>query len=187
MAEQFKFKKFNFFDQDYKKVKKLYEQAFPEYERINLAFLNLRSWQKDFELLAIYRRNKFVGFCYLISQGDLTLVLYLALSKKFQGQGYGSLILAQIKEYKQNQRLILEIEIPNQEAPNYQQRQRRKDFYLKNGFEFSGLITKEKGEEFEIMILKDNQVTSQEYLAVLKKLFTPLIFKLHTPQVYSKN
>lgn len=187
MAEQFKFKKFNFFDQDYKKVKKLYEQAFPEYERINLAFLNLRSWQKDFELLAIYRRNKFVGFCYLISQGDLTLVLYLALSKKFQGQGFGSLILAQIKEYKKKQRLILEIEIPKKEADNYQQRQRRKNFYLKNGFEFSGLITQEKTEEFEIMILKGKQVTSQEYLAILKKLFTPLLFKFYSPRVYSKN
>lgn len=186
MAEQFKFKKLNFFNQDYKKVKKLYKQAFPEYERINLAFLSLRSFNKDCELLAIYKKNIFVGFSYLVSKADLTLVLYLALSRKFQGQGCGSLILAQIKEYKKNQRLILEIEIPKKEAANYQQRLRRKDFYLKNGFEFSGLIAQEKTDEFEIMILKDKKVDSQEYLAILKKLFTPLLFKFHTPQVYLK-
>lgn len=81
----------------------------------------------------------------------------------------------------------MEIEIPKKEADNYQQRQRRKNFYLKNGFKFSGLITQEKTEEFEIMILKGKQVTSQEYLAILKKLFTPLLFKFYSPRVYSKN
>lgn len=186
MAKAIKLKKIKFFGQDYQEVKKLYKKSFPKYERINLTFLTIRSLKNEVEFLAIYDEDKLIGFTYLLSQKDLTLILYLAIKTDFQGQGYGSKFLAKLKEYKQNQRLILEIEVPKKEAANYQQRLRRKDFYLKNNFKFSGLIAQEKGEEFEILSLAGKKVSINQYLAILKKLFTPLLFKFHNSQVYLK-
>lgn len=186
MAKTIELKKIKFFGQDYKNIEKLYKKAFPEYERINFPFLAFRSLTAEIELLAIYAGDEFIGFSYLISKNNLSLLLYFAIKAGLQGQGYGSKVLAEIKEYKKNNRLILEIEAPKKESSNYQQRVRRKDFYLKNDFKFSGLISKEETEEFEILTLRGEKFAVQEYLAILKKLFTPLFFKFHTPQVYSQ-
>ena len=43
-----------------------------------------------------------------------------------------------LKEEYQNETIFFEIEILDQNADNYHERKRRKDFYLRNGFKESG-------------------------------------------------
>ena len=60
---------------------------------------------------------------------------YLAITEEARGYGYGSKTLSFLKEYYKNYRFFLEIENAEDEnAENYEERQSRKKFYLKNGF-----------------------------------------------------
>src|SRR5699024_5106784 len=95
---------------DIDKFKTLYYSAFPKEERIPMSSL-LRKTKKDFiDLFAFYDKGVFVGFTYIVTYKDITLVFYLAIDDSFRSRGYGRKALNKIKEHYPNSRVILNIE-----------------------------------------------------------------------------
>ena len=149
---------------------------FPRNERIPMPFLLWRAKKEYVDFLAFFDDGKFVGFTYLVTQKDLTLVLYIAVSDKIQSKGYGGKIMSHIRELYPANRIILNIEALDEQAKNNEQRIKRRAFYIKNGYKSSGIIATDKKATFENLII-GGSCKIEEYKALIKK-FTGLIFGL---------
>lgn len=120
-------------------MKKTYLDSFPKSERKPFGLMKLKAKQGMMELLVILDREQPVGLAITVLHQDLVLLDYFAIDRTCRGQHYGSAALSLLKERYQGKRLILEIELPDEEAPNREERIRRKQFYLKNGMVETGL------------------------------------------------
>ena len=68
---------------DREKVEELYKNSFPENERIPLWFLLCKKELIDY--ISFYDDEVFVGYSYLITNKNLTFVLYLRMDTEMQG------------------------------------------------------------------------------------------------------
>ena len=158
-----------------KKVTKLYNEAFPKDERIPIWLLKILARKNKAKFYGIYDNEKFVGLVYNIFYKDIVFVFYLAIDKATRGQGYGTKVLDSIKEKYKNYRIILCIEPVDENSDNYEQRVKRKNFYLKNGFEDSNYTIKERNIIYEMLYYNEN-VTSQEFQELMKNYFGKVVY-----------
>lgn len=124
-------------------AKELYRSAFPKEERA--PFFLLKKWAKkpSTKWLSIYDDDLWVGFFYLLTRGDLAYLMFFAIDETKRGCGYGSKALTALKERYPNHRIFLALEQLDETADNYEQRQARTNFYLKNGFTNRGHVISE--------------------------------------------
>ncbi len=114
-------------------VKVLYHDSFPIEEQVD--FYSLFSGVfKDYELYAIYDKNKLMAMAHFKETEGFVHVNYLAVKSEYQSQGYGSAFLTFIKEKFNHKALVLDIEELDEQAINNLNRIRRIKFYKKNGF-----------------------------------------------------
>lgn len=163
-------KKMSLFSKDLYKVKKIYNEAFPDNERISFGKLKIKTIDKNIELMGIYNENQIIGFFYLISNKDLSFILYFAIDKTTRSKGFGSKSLSLIKMYKPLNRIILLIEAPDENAINNTQRKKRKQFYSDNGYFYTSVNIHDKNENFELLSLNNSKVTKSECLGLIKKV-----------------
>ncbi|MGN1302621.1 MAG: GNAT family N-acetyltransferase [Clostridia bacterium] len=159
-----------------KKVTKLYNEAFPKDERIPIWLLKILARKNKAKFYGIYDNEKFVGLVYNIFYKDIVFVFYLAIDKATRGQGYGTKVLDSIKEKYKNYRIILCIEPVDENSDNYEQRVKRKNFYLKNGFKDSNYTIKEKNIIYEMLYYNEN-VILQEFQELMKNYFGKILHK----------
>lgn len=69
---------------------------------------------------------------------ELTFVLYLAVDQAVRSGGYGREILQNISQTYPEQTIVLDIEALDSSAENAEQRQKRREFYVRNGFHSTG-------------------------------------------------
>lgn len=116
------------------KIRRLYLDAFPDFERLPFWLLLYKSKKKDSNLYVIYDNDQFIGLTNLAYYKDIVYLYYLAIDPSQRSQGYGSQILEHLKATYPNRRILLNIEKVDETAENYKQRFKRKKFYEKNGF-----------------------------------------------------
>lgn len=167
---------------EYNRLKVLYLDSFPREERLPFWYLVRKTKKAGVELFSLYDGSDFIGLMHTVVYGDIVLIWYFALSSKVQGQGYGSAVLQHVREMYQDKRLILNIEIDDPASGNYEQRKRRKQFYLKNGYETCGLFVKEAGVVFEMLCL-GGSVVHADYEAILRYYFGTFICELFLKEV----
>ena len=107
---------------------------------------------------------------------DIVFVFYLAIDKGTREQGYGTKVLDSIKQKYKNSRIILCIEPVDENSDNYEQRVKRKKFYLKNGFEDSNYIIKERNIIYEMLYYNEN-VALQEFEEMMKNYFGKMLYE----------
>lgn len=146
---------------DYPKVRALYENAFPAEERIPIRYLE-NGHQGNGDFIAFYQGDVFCGFFYLLTFGDLTNILFLAVDRSLRGNGYGTKALQAIRSMKPDNRIILDIEAVEKHADNHSQRLKRRDFYLKNGYTGSGITYRWRGVPYELLIT-GGTITKKEF------------------------
>ena len=78
-------------------------------------------------------------------------VFFLAIDPAWRSHGYGAAVLDELRKRYAGRQLVLDIEPLDSAAPNYEQRLRRKNFYLRNGFRESGCFFKYCGMCFEVL------------------------------------
>lgn len=161
-------KKIRLFSKDSFKIMKIYKEAFPDNERIHFGKLKIKAIGKNVELMGIYNENKLIGFCYLISNKELSFILYFAIDKTIRGEGFGSKALSLIQEYKALNRIILLMEAPDENSVNNNQRKKRKKFYSDNGYIYTGVNINDKNENFESLSLNNCKVTKAEYIGLIE-------------------
>lgn len=119
---------------DFDKINQLYQRAFPDNERAPIDTLLEKAKEGKGEFLGIYDDQCWVGFVYVITYQQLSYILYLAIDEQYRYHGYGSALLQKMqKRYDHTIMLCIEEVAPHYE--NYKQRVKRKQFYMKNGFQ----------------------------------------------------
>lgn len=162
-----------------KKVKRLYNSAFPKEERIPMLLLKLLARKDKATFYGIFDDEKFIGLIYNIYYKDIVFIYFFAIDKELRSQGYGSKVLEFIKQKYNKHRIILGIEQLDKSSKNYEQRIKRKEFYIKNGFKEANYTTKEKNVVFEMLYYSENnkQVTFEEYKKMMKEFFGRILYK----------
>lgn len=120
-------------------MKKIYLEAFPKKERKPFRLMKQKVKKGEMEFLAILDGRELVGLAINVLYKDLVLLDYFAIARSCRGKSYGSQALDLLKKRYEDRRFLLEIEIPEEGAPNLPQRIARKKFYLRNGMEETGI------------------------------------------------
>ena len=167
-------------DKEYnKKVKRLYNLAFPKEERIPIFLLNLLARNGKATFYGIFDNEKFIGLIYNIYHKDIVFIYFFAIDKEIRGQGYGSKVLEFIKQTYNKHRIVLGIEQIDKSSKNYTQRIKRKEFYIRNGFKEADYTIKEKKIIYEMLYYNENnqKVTLQEYKELIKDYFGRILYQ----------
>ncbi|MGM9883809.1 GNAT family N-acetyltransferase [Streptococcus hyointestinalis] len=153
---------------EYKKVKKLYESAFPAYERLPYLPLVLLATRKNTHFDAYYDGDTFCGFTYSVMSKEAVYILFLAVNDVHRGKGYGSAILEDFKERAGQRALVLTIEPLESDAKNYDERLKRLAFYERNGFKATP-YTYHEGKEYYTVLATHDHLDEKELESLFKR------------------
>ncbi|QIK51175.1 GNAT family N-acetyltransferase [Jeotgalibaca porci] len=109
------------------KVRRLYLDAFPGFERLPFWVLLYKAKKSDSKLSAIYNGDQFVGLTNVAYYQDIVYLFYLAIDPTLRSHGYGSKILHLLKENYPDKRIFLNIEKIDEMSDNFAQRVKRKN------------------------------------------------------------
>ena len=151
----------------------------------------IKPWKK---ISALWDEGKYHGYIWEDEQGEIIgyallfegpdnywLLDYYAVNSKERNKGYGSRFIKELhKELKDKMAgIILETENPayGKDEAEKNLRERRINFYLRNGGEKSGVLSTAEGVEYVILYLSGQKTcqkeTIAEYLAKIYDLVLP--------------
>lgn len=158
---------------------KLYHSAFPKYERKPLAML-LRTRRRGLADLYTLRGDdgSFAGLLCTIRMDNTVLLDYLAVSPERRGNGVGSSAVRLILEQYAGNRIVLEIEDPDEDCADRETRVRRLRFYERNGFQRQGVRAEVGGVRYELLV-SGSAVSFEEYTGILSAVMGPFFPMLH--------
>lgn len=161
-------------------VRKLYEEAFPQNEKMPYLLLLYYSKKRNADFYGIYDNQIFVGLVYSVYYQDIVYIFYFAIDESLRAKGYGSKCLEMLKQKYFDKRVVLSIEELNEDSDNNQQRIKRKVFYQRNGFNSLNIKVKEGSVTYELLYYSNSnlRVTKEEYDNLLKTYFGSFIFKI---------
>ena len=158
-------------------VKALYESAFPANERIPIKHLLDDKIKREF--WAFFNKDngenaaapKFCGFSNSITHGSITNIVYFAVVPELRSRGYGSQILQAIRRQHPDTRIVVDIEVEedSKDAEELERRNRRRDFYQRNGFDASPFDYVWQGEHSRLLTA-GGTVTDKEFRDFWKEI-----------------
>ena len=150
-------------------VKALYESAFPANERIPIKHLLDDKIKREF--WAFFDGDLFCGFSNSITHGSITNIVYFAVEPELRSRGYGSQILQAIRRQHPDTRLVVDIEVEedSKNAEELERRNRRREFYTRNGFDSSPVDYVWQGEHYRLLSA-GGTVTEKEFRDFWKEI-----------------
>ena len=115
-------------------IKRIYFDAFPKNERMPFFLMILMSKLWNTQFWGFYDGDTPCGFAYFAFNRKLLFLMFLAVYNSLRGEGYGSAILAEIRDKYPDKKLIVSIEPCEDTSPDIEIRKRRKAFYGRNGY-----------------------------------------------------
>jgi len=138
------------------KINKLAEEAFPPDEYLSPNELLDMAKSDNFDFLLLLDKNEFIGFVVTQIYKNMVYLFFLAIDEKYRSKGYGSYaIKALIKTYP-NKQQVVDLEMVDENADNFEQRLKRKNFYLKNGYKETNLFLSYLGVDYEVLCMDDD-------------------------------
>ena len=154
------------------KIEELYLTAFPKIERKPFYLIIEKCNNGSMEIITIQNdNNDFLGFAIMILNDDMVLLDYFAIAPESRGKNVGSTALKLLFERYKNMRFILEIENTEIECDNFEERKRRKSFYIRNEMSVMPFKVNLIGVEMEVLTY-DCEVTYEEYYSIYKNTFS---------------
>lgn len=151
---------------DIKEIRRLYNSSFPDDERIPFKRL-INNLDTDRVMYAYYD-DQLIGMSFLFLYNDLAYLSYICVEENLRDKGYGSKILNKVKDDFKDYRIVLDIEEVVKNSENYEERKRRKDFYLKNGFESANIFYHIYHVDYEILHY-GKDVNRDDWHSIIKK------------------
>jgi len=153
-----------------KSIKELYMTAFPVEEQIPYDDLMILMEKMPLNFTAYYEGDEFIGFTIVYPRKTFNWFWYFAVCDELRGKGWGQQILSMLVEEYKDCTNILDMESPEQECDNSEQRKRRCAFYLRNGFRKTGVGKSFEGIDYTILMNGEGTFTLQDYDEVLNEL-----------------
>lgn len=152
-------------------LERLYMDTFPAPERKPFPLMVQKSREGIMELLAIEEENgAFLGLAITVLSNDLVLLDYFAICPEVRGREIGSGTLQLLQERYTGKRLVLEIEDTGEDAPNREERVRRKAFYLRNGMAVMPFLVNLFGVKMQVLT-NGADVSFEEYHGIYRASF----------------
>lgn len=150
-------------------LRRLYHSAFPKEEQMPWWLLRLISLRRDMGVFGFYEGDRLRGLTVSVATEEVLFLLFLAIPEDCRGEGWGSAILQQLKKEYPGRTILLNVELLDPAAENYDQRVQRMRFYRKNGFYDTGFDIDEVGGTFRVLGTKPG-LDVAAYLRVFGKL-----------------
>ena len=156
-------------DKDLCDIRKLYMSAFPECERQPFERL-VQLWRNGMSRVYTFDDDGFAGFISTLDSADVSLINFFAVDAGKRCGGIGSRALEEFLGMENGRRIFLEIEriMPHDGADCV--RVRRKNFYIRHGFEPTGIFTRVAAADYELMTYRC-KVSYDEYEALYIEAF----------------
>ena len=152
------------------KIKRLYETAFPDGEQIPWDDLMRLVGEMPLDFTAYYDDEEFIGFTIVYPRKAFNWYWYFAVCEELRGKGYGQKILSQLIEHYKGQTSVLDMESPTQVCDNQNQRKRRHNFYLRNGFRDTNVYRSYNDITMTIMMMGEGTFTMQDWAEITNEL-----------------
>ncbi len=155
---------------DWEHIRRLYLEAFPKCERKPFFLIRHIHRKGAADVWVIREEERFAGFAITLNSGDLVLLDYYAILPEFRSKGIGTQALRQLCTHYRDRRFFLEIESVYEDAPNHEERVRRKRFYLAAGLSELRIAVNVFGTNMELLGAGCT-LTYEEYLSVYRASF----------------
>lgn len=162
------------------RVKEIYMQAFAKEDRMPYWLMLIMAKMKNTDFLSFYDGDTLCGFVYMATSENLTFVMFFAVEETLRSKGYGGNILEKVLERYPKNKIVITIERCDENANNFQQRLKRKEFYLRNGYFETGYLV-ELGDQKQEIIIKNGAFDPKEFIRFFKKYSNGMI----KPKVWS--
>lgn len=157
---------------DYGKIEKLAKEAFPLAEYLAPSIMVQMAKSPDFDFLALYDETQFVGYITVKKYGDMSYLFFLAIDSESRAHGYGSRAIETLKALYPNTQQVVDMEMLDETADNAQQRKRRRNFYLRNGYKPTEHFLSYFGMDYEILCM-DESFDFRKFQQMMKHLAVP--------------
>lgn len=117
---------------DWLRIRLLYRRAFPRYERKPFQIIRRMRKEGRTDVWLAEQDGHFAGLAATINGDGVILLDYLAVHEKRRDKGVGSAMLQALLTKYEGHGLFVEIEAADLDDPTGE-KQRRKQFYLRNG------------------------------------------------------
>lgn len=168
---------------DKEALDRINEESFPECERNSLDDLYNTGHDGNLDVLGIYAGNELSGFFVVRKYKRIVYLAYFAVSSARRSEGIGTKALKKLLEYYSDRQIVVEFEALDEKSDNNDIRRRRRDFYLRNGFNETGWYSFYDDTEFEIAC-SDTVFDKQAFDGFTEYLMS--IVPDHIPILYRK-
>lgn len=151
------------------KINELAKEAFPPEGYLAPEKLVKMAEDENFNFLVLTEDEKFIGFMAVQIYNNLSYLFFLAIASDVRSKGYGSKVIETLKEQYPNKNQVVDFEMIDETSINNQQRLKRKDFYLRNGYKETGLFLSYYGVGYEVMCMNDN-FCEDEFKELMKNI-----------------
>lgn len=133
----------------------LAKETFPPEEYLVPAELVKMAQSDNFDFLALLDGESFVGFMVVMLYENMAYLFFLAIDESCRGKGYGSRAIETLKAKYLDKIHTVDFEMLDNSAPNKEQREKRRSFYLRNGYRETGLFLSYLGVDYEVFCIGD--------------------------------
>ena len=145
-----------------RRVKEIYTSAFEKRDRMPFAMMSLMSCLPSTDLLCFCDGETVCGFVYTASLGNVSFIMFFAVDEALRSKGYGGRILDIMQARRPGNKIIVTIERCLPDAPDLEQRQRRRAFYLRCGYAPTGYLIK-LGNATQEVLIKNGEFNKREF------------------------
>lgn len=156
-------------------------EAFPPEEYLAPSALTEMAQAENFDFLALLDGEQFVGFMVVQTHKDLAYLFFLAIDPACRAMGYGSRAIETLKAQYPCKKQVVDFEMPDEKSDNYEQREKRRAFYLRNGYVETGHFLSYLGVEYEIFCMDENFILDD-----FKELMSTLHIEGFHPVYFTK-
>ena len=153
----------------WQQVNSLAEEAFSPEEYLAPDKLVELSRADNFDFFALTDGDAFVGFMVVQTHKDLAYLFFLAITPSCRAKGYGSRAIETLRALYPGKTQVVDFEMPDSAAPNNEQRMKRRQFYLRNGYKETGLFLSYLGVDYEVFCM-GGEFDPQVFKDMMKEL-----------------
>ena len=147
----------------------LAKEAFPPEEYLAPDQLVEMSKADNFDFFALTDGDTFIGFMVVQTHKNLAYLFFLAIDLSCRAKGYGSRAIETLRALYPGKTQVVDFEMLDSEAPNNEQRMKRRQFYLRNGYKETGLFLSYLGVDYEVFCMGD-VFEPQEFKGLMKEI-----------------
>lgn len=140
---------------DRAKVEALAQEAFPPKEYLAPAQMIEMAKSEGFDFWALYDEEAFVGFMTVMTYQKMAYLFFLAIEETHRSKGYGAKALQLLQTLYPQQQQVVDMEMLDENAANKTQREKRRQFYLRNGYRATGQFLTYLGVSYEVLCASD--------------------------------